>query len=113
MNEDFERRFESKMEFILEQQAQFAVDIQRLGENIRQLSERQDRTESIVGRLASVTLDRFERLEGIVATLADAQVKFQNSVTEKIQQLVESQIHTDERLSALIDIVRDEREGKS
>jgi hypothetical protein len=113
MNEDFERRFESKMEFIVTQQAQFTVDIQRLGEKIEQLGERQGRTESLVARLATVTLNRFERLEETVATLADSQVKFQDSVAEKMRELVEAQMHTDRRLSALIDIVRDEREGKS
>ena len=48
-NEEFER----KMSFIVEQQAQFAVDIQ-------QLKESQAQTEKVVARLANATLAGFK-----------------------------------------------------
>ena len=106
MNEDFERRFETKMEFIVEQQAQFTTDIQQL--------------QHIVTRLANTSLNRFERVDDIVAALIDSQLKadahlerFEESVAEKMRELAEAQEHTDRRLNALIDIVRDEREGES
>jgi hypothetical protein len=69
-NDDLER----KMTFIVEQQAQFASDIQ-------QLREVQAQTEQLVGRLASVTLEGFK------------------DVNTKINALVDSQIRTDENVS--------------
>ncbi|MGH9881916.1 MAG: hypothetical protein ACRD6N_10805 [Pyrinomonadaceae bacterium] len=68
-NEELERR----MAFIIEQQAQFATDIQ-------QLRELQGQTEQIVARLANVTLEGFR------------------DVNAKINALVDSQIRTDENL---------------
>ena len=75
-NEEFEKR----MEFILEQQAQFSADIQ-------QLREVQAQTESVLARLANVTLEGF------------------NDVNAKINALVDSQIRTDENLRNLIAVV--------
>jgi hypothetical protein len=75
-NEEFERR----MAFIVEQQAQFAADIQ-------QLQATQAQTENVVGRLANATLAGF------------------NDVNAKIESLVDSQIRTDESLRNLIAVV--------
>ncbi len=75
-NEEFER----KMAFIVEQQAQFAADIQ-------QLQATQAQTENVVGRLANATLAGF------------------NDVNAKIEALVDSQIRTDETLRNLIAVV--------
>ena len=75
-NEEFEKR----MEFILEQQAQFSADIQ-------QLREAQAQTDSVVARLANVTFEGF------------------NDVNAKINALVDSQIRTDENLRNLIAVV--------
>jgi hypothetical protein len=72
-NEEFER----KMAFIIEQQAQFAADIQ-------QVQATQAQTENVVGRLANATLAGF------------------NDVNLKIDALVDSQIRTDETLRNLI-----------
>lgn len=68
------------MAFIVEQQAQFVVDIQ-------QLKAIQAETENVVGRLANVTLVGF------------------NDVNIKINALVDSQIRTDETLRNLIAVV--------
>ena len=76
-NEDLERR----MAFIVEQQAQFATDIQ-------QLREVQGRTEQIVARLANVALEGFKDVNAKINALVDPQIK-----------LNESQAHTDENLS--------------
>ncbi|HEY0407727.1 MAG TPA: hypothetical protein VGC89_18475 [Pyrinomonadaceae bacterium] len=50
-----------------------------------------------------------------IAALADAQIRTEASMTnltEKMAQLAEAQAHTDQRLDALIDIVREGRNGK-
>lgn len=71
-NEEFEKR----MEFLLEQQAQFSADMQQLG-------EAQAQTVEIVSLLANGTLEGFRE------------------VNTKIDVLVDSQIRTDERINAL------------
>lgn len=86
-NEEFER----KMAFIVEQQAQFAADVQ-------QLQATQAQTENVVGRLANATLAGF------------------GDVSAKIEVLVDSQIRTDETLRNLIAVVdryfRERRNGE-
>jgi len=80
-NEEFER----KMAFIVEQQAQFASDIQRLQESQTRTDQVVAQMGEIVTRLANVTLDGF------------------NDVNAKINALVDSQIHTDENVRNLLD----------
>ena len=75
-NEEFER----KMAFIVDQQAQFAADIQ-------QLQETQAQTEKVVARLANATLAGF------------------TNVDVKIDALVDSQMRTDETLRNLMAVV--------
>ena len=75
-NEDVGR----KIAFIIEHQAQFALDIQ-------QLREVQVQTEQVVARLASVTLEGFK------------------DVNAKINALVDSQMRTDENLRNLVVVV--------
>lgn len=97
-NDDFER----KMEFIVEQQAQFAAKFGQL--------------EDIVARLANATLTRFEVLEEKTAK------RFEN-LDEKIAALVNSQIKTEEivratsqsvnNLTAVVDQYFRNRNGKS
>ncbi len=82
-NEEVDRR----IAFIIEQQAQFASDIQQLRESQAQLQATQLQTEQVVARLAHVTLEGFK------------------DVNAKINTLVDSQIHTDENLRNLIAVV--------
>ena len=82
-NEEFER----KMSFIVEQQAQFATDIQ-------QLRELQAQTENVVGRLAQATLEGFRDVNAKIDSLVDSQIR-----------LTEAQTHTDENLRNLIAVV--------
>ena len=79
--------FEKKMEFIVEQQAQFATDIQ-------QLRETQSQTAQVVGRLANVTLEGFKDVNAKIDALVDSQIK-----------LTEAQSRTDENLRNLIVVV--------
>lgn len=86
------------MEFILEQQAQFAVNIQRLQQERLPDNPRLTRLEEsfqLLVQLAQATDTRLDTLESNMAALAAAQT------------------HSDERLTALIDIVREGRNGKS
>lgn len=69
-----------KMEFIIEQQAQFSSDMQ-------QLPEAHAQTELAVARLANLTFEGFK------------------DVNAKIDALVNSQIRTDEKIKALTDNV--------
>ena len=94
-NEEFER----KMAFIVEQQALFASDIERLQESQARTDQVVAQTGEIVARLANVTHVGF------------------NEVNAKINALVDSQIHTEENLRNLIAVVdryfREGRNGKS
>jgi hypothetical protein len=54
--------------------------------------------------------------EAKIAALADAQIKTEEALVKLAEahtKLAESQAHTDQRLDALIDIVREFRNGKS
>lgn len=82
-NEEFER----KMAFIVEQQAQFAADIQ-------QMRELQAETENVVARLAHATLEGFRDVNTKIDSLVDSQIR-----------LTESQSHTDQNLRSLIAVV--------
>jgi hypothetical protein len=88
-------QYEKRMEFIVEQQAQFSIDIQQLRESQAELHAAQVKTEQvvvqtgeIVARLANVTLEGFK------------------DVNAKIDALVDSQIRTDETVNALTDNVQ-------
>lgn len=91
-NEEFEKR----MEFIIEHQARFAVDIQ-------QLQEAQARTEQIVARLANVTSEGFKDVNAKIDALVDSHIR-----------LTEAQSRTDDTLRNLIAVVdRYFREGRN
>ncbi|MBA3765390.1 MAG: hypothetical protein H0W99_00095 [Acidobacteria bacterium] len=89
---------QSTIQFILEQQAQFAVNLAQNQESISALTAAQARTDETVERLA-LQVERIatqqEHINEVVAVIADAQQ------------------HTDERLNALIDIVQGGRNGSS
>jgi DNA repair ATPase RecN len=56
-----------------------------------------------------------ENSERKIAALADAQIRTEEAITrlsDKMAELVAQQAHTDQRLDALIDIVREGRAGK-
>ncbi len=89
-NEELERR----MAFIVEQQAQFASDIQ-------QLREVQGQTEQIVARLANVTLEGFKDVNVKINALVDAQIKLNKSQSRTDENLS----RTDESLRNLIAVV--------
>src|SRR5579863_3441973 len=89
--------FDSRMNFIVEQQAQFTVDIQALkerqAENARQIEANTDR----IRQLVDVTMSLARHSEDL-----DRHGK---ETDRRIQELVESGKHTHRRLAALIDTV--------
>ena len=82
-NEELEKR----MEFIIEQQAQFAANIQAHDERFAQL-------ENVVNRLAAATLEGFKDVNAKIDALVDSHVR-----------LTESQTRTDEALRNLMAVV--------
>ena len=89
-NEELER----KMAFIVDQQAQFAADIQQMRGVQEQLQATQLQTENVVGRLAYATLEGFRDVNTKIDALVDSQIK-----------LTASQTQTDENLRNLIAVV--------
>jgi hypothetical protein len=99
MNNDDKIR--KQMEFILNQQAQFAADTGQLQQKHAQLHD-------IVSRLATTTLEGFEslvsaqiRTEENLSTLAERMTALAEAQRRTDERLVE----TDERLNTLINVV--------
>ena len=107
------------IEFILQQQAKFSADIERI-------NEIQTRTAGVVDQLATVTFRRFQGVEGDVnnldakmAALVDSHIRRDDAherleskmdalavrLTESHERLAESQRLSDERLNAFIKTV--------
>ena len=96
-NEEFDRR----MEFFLNQQAQFDADIQqmkdlqqRTGERLDQTAEKLDRTADGLAELTTLTR------EGFALTLKNFAAIAENSKNTdvKINALVDSQMRTEDKL---------------
>ncbi len=96
-NEEFDR----KMAFIVEQQAQFASDIQQLREVQTQLQATQVQTEQVVARLANMTLEGFKDVNVKINALVDSQIR----LNEAQSRTDENVSRTDENLRNLIAVV--------
>lgn len=114
-NEDMQRT----MEFIVEQQAQFAANIQRLQEERIRDTPRITRLEEsfqLLVRLSENSELRMDRLESTTTAL-ETKTSFLETTTTALaanmSALAVAQTQTDERLTVLIDIVREERDGTS
>jgi hypothetical protein len=107
------------MEFIVEQQAHFAANIQRLQEEHQRLQEEHQRDRPRLARLeesfqllvelAKTSDERMDSSETFLNTIEIHLTKLETNMAV----LAESQAHSDARLSALIDIVREDRNGRS
>lgn len=75
-NEEFEKR----MEFILEQQAQFTSDVQQLREAQTHTERVVVQTGEIVARLANVTLEGFKDVNAKINALVDSQMRTEESL---------------------------------
>ena len=118
------------MDFILAQQAQFSADMQKLEESQKRAEARLERSEARLERSetqldnGSYKIDRLERIMKLVikAGLRARRDNHQRDqewdrrfgeVREAVAGLRESQSHSDKRLDALIDIVREQRNGSA
>ena len=107
-----------KMDFIVNQQAQFSADIQHLKELHKQAEKRIATIEDTMTRLAGATLTLTQRMVELSAAQAHMDSKMANlaesheKLAESQTRLAESQEQTDQRLNALIDIVRDSMNGR-
>ena len=105
-NEEIQRT----MEFILGQQAQFASNIQRLQEERLHDDVRVRRLEESFQLLVQLAQSTDTRLDNVESKTTD--LESHTSVLEaNMAALAAAQTHADERLSALIDIVRQDRNG--
>jgi chromosome segregation ATPase len=107
--------FDRKMTFIVEQQAQFASDIQQLQKSIQQLQESQARTDQVVAhsaevvgqvgevvtRLANVTHAGFTEVNAKINALVHAQIRAEENLMHTDKNIAS----TDESLKALIAVV--------
>ena len=114
-NEEMQRA----MEFIIEHQAQFAASIQRLQEERLRDAPRLARLEESFQLLVQLAQATDSRLDSVEARLDQAdnrldQGEVKMSLLEtNMAALAAAQAHSDERLSALIDIVREGRNGRA
>lgn len=90
-NDDLER----KMGFIVDQQAKFAVDIERLHEAQILTAQAIQKTDEVVTRLADVTNEGFKDTTAKINALVDSQLR----TDEQIRSLRESQKKTEESLN--------------
>jgi len=104
-----DEQFEQKMAFIVETLARVSVNDEKRQEEYERHERRRDR----IGRVAKLMVragmrerktrsEADERLTTALADLAEAQKRTEESVA-----------HTDRRLDALIDIVRQQQNGRS
>jgi septal ring factor EnvC (AmiA/AmiB activator) len=92
-----DEQFERRMEFIVEQQAQFTVDIQELKEQQAELTRKHN---DLTDALTTVV--------GMIGRLAEAQerqTEAQQRTDEQLSELTSKQAETDDRLNALIGVV--------
>jgi chromosome segregation ATPase len=107
-NEEFDR----KMAFIVEQQAQFASDIQQLQESQAQLQKSQARTEQVVAQTAAAVAQSAETIGQVVNArinaLVDAQIRTEENLARTEKNLARTDKNvasTDESLKKLIAVV--------
>jgi predicted nucleic acid-binding Zn-ribbon protein len=111
-----EEKIQKQMEFIIEQQAQFAANMQKAEERISKVEGHVTKVEDLLGRLAAATTAGFQELIEKVSAVVDAQIRTEEAISSlavKMNELAESQEHTDQRLNAMIDIIREGRNGQT
>ena len=80
------RDFEKIMEFILEQQAKFAVDIQQLRESQARLEAAQERTDGMVRNLVDVCMSLAHHVERLGQALSETADKL-NGLIDVVDKL--------------------------
>lgn len=97
MNDDITR----KIEFVVNQQAQFVVDMQQLQSALQQVKETQDADREMFRQQNTTLVAAMLRITEIV----EAQQNEIKQLAGGLKELFDLQKHTDERLNALISIV--------
>ncbi len=90
-----QEQLEKRMEFIVEQQAQFTSDMQQLREAQAQTEVTVMQTGEIVARLAHATLEGFKDVNAKIDALVDSQIR----TDEKFNRTDEKFNRTDERFN--------------
>jgi len=94
-------KIESRMNFIIEQQAQFATDVQLLKERQTEAQRMIEANSGMIRQLVDVTMSLAHHAED-----TDQPLRTLGEETDRrIRELAESGGHTDRRLDALIDNV--------
>jgi soluble cytochrome b562 len=100
-----EDHIEARMNFIIEQQARFAVDIQLLQESMRELGQKQSQTDDRLRGLVDVSMSLANHIEGLTNHIEEVDQRL-TRFAEGMLELRDSQRHTDQKLDTLADIVR-------
>lgn len=100
-NEEWER----KMEFLLNQQAQFDTDMRLLEEAQAATGRKLDRTAEMLSSYATILFENFKITDARILTLTESQkltdIRIQE-LTGNVQELTESQKLTDKQLRKFI-----------
>lgn len=100
-----------QVDFIVNNQAQFTTDIQQLKELHKEAEKRMTKLEDVCLRLGNALVNLADHAVETAAAQTSLDTKMA-ALAESQAHLAESQEHSDQRLSALIDIVMAERNGK-
>jgi len=92
------------MQFIVEQQAQFSVDIQQLKESQIKTDETVSQLTQVVARLAAATMEGFKNVNAKIDALVDAQIRNEESIKETSEAV--------KNLTAVVDRYFRERNGR-
>lgn len=110
-NEEFER----KMAFIVNQQAKFEVDIEKLYEAQMLTEQKLQEANDMVTRLAYVTNEGFKDVNAKINALVNSQIALQDSQKQTDDQIKRSNEQTEaalRRLSETVDhYIRNRRDG--
>lgn len=106
-------RADERMDGIDERMSEFDASLNNLTVKVEALVDAQIRIEETlsakVEALVAAQIRTEETLSSKIEILAAAQIRTE----ESLRRLTETQAHTDKRLDALIDIVREDREGRN
>jgi septal ring factor EnvC (AmiA/AmiB activator) len=103
--------FQRQIEFIVNNRVPFTADIQRLKELHKEAEKRMTKIDDVCLRIGNALVNVADRVAEMAAgqTLLESRMA---DLAKSHEQLAASQEHSDQRLSALIDIVIQERNGK-
>ena len=96
-----DEEMQRKMEFIVEQQAQFAVNIQKLEDAQARAEKRAEQSEGRIGELEGAIVT----VVNLVGQLAEAQERTDARLSQLATEITEAQKRTEERLNSLIIVV--------